>query len=227
MNEAGIVRVDALSRLFPPGVLAVDNIDLSIQPGEFVAITGSSGSGKSTLLNILGLLDRPTGGRYWFEGVDTTGLSDKALTLLRSRSIGFVFQTFQLVSHLTVAENVILGLTYARVPPNRRLERALEALQAVGMQHRLAAQPRTLSGGELQRVAIARAVARAPRLLLCDEPTGNLDSTNTGIVLDLLETTHRSDRALVVVTHDAEVAARARRVLRMHDGRVVSGRASH
>lgn len=212
--------MDHVSRAFPPDVLAVDDVSLTIYPGEFVALTGPSGSGKSTLLNILGLLDRPTSGTYELEGVPSAGMADRELARLRGGTIGFVFQAFHLVPHLTAVENVALGLAYA--PPGT-LEGAdpSEALEAVGMGHRADAFPGTLSGGERQRVAIARAVARSPRLLLCDEPTGNLDSRATEALLEILEDRLTPDRALLVVTHEADVAARAHRVVRMHDGRLV------
>lgn len=215
-----LARLQVASRWFPPDVMALREVNLQIRSGEFLVITGPSGSGKSTLLNVLGLLDRLTSGSYWLDGVETTELTDRDLTMWRSRSIGFVFQAFHLVSHLTVMENVVLGLSYAGVAKDERPERGIAALSAVGMTHRLTAFPRTLSAGEGQRVAIARAVARAPRLMLCDEPTGNLDSVNTQAVLDLLEATHSDDRALVVVSHDPDVASRARRVISLRDGRL-------
>jgi putative ABC transport system ATP-binding protein len=218
--DSDLVRLQNASRWFPPDIMALREVELQIGPGEFLAITGPSGSGKSTLLNILGLLDRPTSGTYYLDGFATTELDDRDLTMRRSRSIGFVFQAFHLVAHLSVLENVVLGLTYAGVASEKRNERARAALDAVGMSHRLVAYPKTLSAGEGQRVAIARAVARQPRLMLCDEPTGNLDSVNSQAVLDLLEATHSDERALVVVTHDPDVAGRARRVVRMRDGRL-------
>jgi putative ABC transport system ATP-binding protein len=214
------VRLENVSRWFPPDVTALRHADLRIRPGEFVAVTGPSGSGKSTLLNIVGLLDRPSAGTYWLDGEDASQFDDGSRTRLRSRSIGFVFQAFHLVAHLTVLENVALGLVYAGVVAKERTGLATEALEAVGMTRRLAAYPPTLSAGERQRVAIARALARRPRLLLCDEPTGNLDTANTETLLDLLEATHTSSRALVVATHDAEVAERAHRVVRLRDGRL-------
>lgn len=213
-----LIHLDHVSRHFPPDVKALWELSLQLRAGEFVAITGTSGSGKSTLLNVLGLLDRPDSGRYWLLGHEIASLEERDVTRLRSRVLGFVFQAFHLIPHLTVVENVELGLAFAGISRQERTYRAVEALEAVALTHRRSAYPSTLSGGESQRVAIARAVVRQPRLMLCDEPTGNLDSENTSAVLDLLESTHTGDRVLLVVTHDPEVARRAPRVLNMRDG---------
>lgn len=209
-----------VSRTFPPAVTALDDVSLIVRHRETLTITGTSGSGKSTLLNVLGLLDRPDRGQYLIEGVDVAGLPDRQHTRWRSRYLSFVFQSFHLVPHLTVRENIEMGLAMSAVPGKQRRAIAEEALEAVGMTHRLKASPRTLSGGEQQRVAIARAWARRPALMLCDEPTGNLDSDNTAVVLALLRQLAQ-ESALVIVTHDAEVAAYGDRRIHMRDGRIV------
>jgi putative ABC transport system ATP-binding protein len=201
-----------------PPVLALRQADVRVRYGEHVAIVGPSGSGKSTLLNILGCLDRHTGGRYWFEGIDVTGLSDRERTALRGQRIGFVFQSFHLLAHRTVLENVMLAELYNRRPRRGRQERALAALERVGLGHRTHFRPTLLSGGERQRVAIARALVSDPALLLCDEPTGNLDSANTASVLDLFDGLRTEGVTLVVITHDAAVSERAQRIVRIVDG---------
>jgi ABC-type lipoprotein export system ATPase subunit len=204
-----------------PPVPALRGVDLTIHRGDFVAIVGPSGSGKSTLMNILGCLDRPSSGTYLIDGVDVSGLSDAERTALRARKIGFVFQQFHLLGHRTAVENVMLAELYSGGVRDGRRERALEALDRVGMGHRSDFLPIKLSGGEQQRVAIARALLGSPRLLLCDEPTGNLDSANTESLLLLFSALARQGLTLVVVTHDDGVAATARRVVRMVDGRIV------
>ncbi len=201
-----------------PPVDALIDVDLRVAAGEWLAISGPSGSGKSTLLNVIGCLDRHTSGTYHFDGIDVAGLSDGERAGLRSRRIGFVFQAFHLLAHRTVLENVMLAEVYRRQPRRCRPERARAALAQVGLSHRLDFLPTRLSGGERQRVAIARALVGSPSLMLCDEPTGNLDSKTSAGVLDLLESLHRDGQTLIVVTHEAEVAARAGRRVRMVDG---------
>jgi putative ABC transport system ATP-binding protein len=201
-------------------------IDLEVREGEFVAILGQSGSGKSTLLNILGCLDRPSGGAYVLAGEDTAGLDDDRLSDLRNAAIGFVFQSFQLVPQLTVLENVEVPMFYSGVPRAERHRAAEERLAEVGLTGRLHYKPPQLSGGEQQRVAIARALCNRPRLLLADEPTGNLDSATGGQILDLIRRLHASGRTVVLITHDAHVAAAAKRSVRILDGRIVDGGAS-
>jgi len=203
-----------------PPVTALQAVDLSIAGGEFVAIVGPSGSGKSTLLNVLGLLDEPSEGRRLVIGRDTSALRERALSAIRATTLGLVFQAFHLVPHLDVVQNVALPLVHLGWRGKVRRHRAAAVLHEVGMGHRLHARPATLSGGEKQRVAIARAVVHEPVVLLCDEPTGNLDSANTGIVLELLRQLVTPQRAVVVVTHDASVRDRADRVISMVDGRV-------
>jgi ABC-type lipoprotein export system ATPase subunit len=201
-----------------PPVVALRDIDLTIHRGDWLAIVGPSGSGKSTLLNILGCLDRPTAGTYLVDGIDAAALSDAERTALRGRTIGFVFQAFHLLGHRTVLENVMLGELYAGGERAGRAERARRALDRVGMGERRSFLPTRLSGGEQQRVAIARALVGSPSLLLCDEPTGNLDSVNTESLLRLFDSLAEQGSTLVVVTHDDEVAAHARPLVRMIDG---------
>ncbi|MFE4616085.1 ABC transporter ATP-binding protein [Streptomyces sp. NPDC056747] len=202
----------------PPPVPALLPCELSVDVGEFVAVVGPSGSGKSTFLNVAGLLDAPTEGTYLLDGIDTAALSDADRTALRGRRIGFVFQAFHLMPHRSATENVMLSMVYSAVPRAERRTRARDALQRVGLAHRFDALPGRLSGGERQRVAIARALAGRPSLLLCDEPTGNLDSGNAETVLALLGELHASGMTVVVITHDRDVAARAGRTVTIRDG---------
>ncbi|MCX5404648.1 ABC transporter ATP-binding protein [Streptomyces sp. NBC_00335] len=202
-----------------PPVTALHPSDLTVRRGEFVTVVGPSGSGKSTLLNVIGLLDRPTTGSYFLDGLDTGGLGDARRTALRGHRIGFVFQAFHLLPHRTALENVMLGMVYnTAVPRGDRRERAREALLRVGLGHRLDSLPTRMSGGERQRVAVARALAHGPSLLLCDEPTGNLDSMNSRRVLDLLATLHEDGMTVLVITHDREVAAQGARTVTVRDG---------
>jgi ABC-type lipoprotein export system ATPase subunit len=203
-----------------PPVEALRGVDLTIDRGDSVAIVGPSGSGKSTLLNILGCLDHPTVGTYRVEGLDVSRLNDTERTAVRARSIGFVFQSFHLLGHRSALENVMLGELYTGDPRAGRRDRALAALERVGMTDRSGFLPTRLSGGEQQRVAIARALLGSPSLLLCDEPTGNLDSGNTESLLLLFDALARQGLTLVVVTHDEEVATTAARVVRIVDGRI-------
>jgi len=202
----------------PPAVDALRPTDLDLHEGDYVAVVGPSGSGKSTLLNILGLLDRPSCGTYEFDGVDTSAMPEVERTALRGRHIGFVFQSFHLLPLRTALENVMLAQVYTGVPRARRRQAAAAALDQVGLGHRMHALPTTLSGGERQRVAIARALVNRPRLVLCDEPTGNLDSTTTETVLAILDTLRDDGMTLIVITHDPLVAARATRQVTLNDG---------
>nr|WP_221382950.1 ABC transporter ATP-binding protein [Actinoplanes polyasparticus] len=217
-----VIQLIGVHRSFStdPPVHALTDINLSIAPGDYISIVGPSGSGKSTLLNVLGLLDKPDSGSYTFEGIETAALNDRHRTALRGARIGFVFQSFHLMNYRSVVENVMVGGLYAglRRPERRRL--AIEALTRVGLEHRRDFLPTRLSGGERQRVAIARALLDDPALLLCDEPTGNLDSVTTGAVLDLFEELRAQGTTLLVITHDNNVARRAQRRLRMQDGRL-------
>ncbi|MDI2129206.1 ABC transporter ATP-binding protein [Yinghuangia seranimata] len=202
----------------PPPVPALLPVDLRVERGEFVTIVGPSGSGKSTFLNVAGLLDRPSSGRYVLDGVDTGALKDAERTAVRGSRIGFVFQAFHLLAHRGALENVELGMLYGGLPRRERAERARAALVRVGLGHRLHALPTTLSGGERQRVAIARALAPRPALLLCDEPTGNLDTATAADVLDLLDELHAAGMTVMLITHDPQVAARGTRTLTIRDG---------
>lgn len=218
-----MIRFRQARRYFVVGdqtVHALDDIDLDIAAGEYVAITGPSGSGKSTLLNAIGLLDRLTGGTYLLEGTDVTQFSDDELARTRREKIGFVFQFFHLVPRLTAAQNVELPLTLGDVEPGERRRRVGEALDALGLADRAHHLPNQLSGGQRQRVAIARATVTRPQVILADEPTGNLDRASGLDVVEILENLNRSGITLLVVTHDPELAARAAREIRMVDGKV-------
>ena len=215
-----VVVLDDVSRVFDsePPVEALKHVRLTVERGDHLAIVGPSGSGKSTLLNVLGLLDRPTDGRYLLDGIDTAGLSDSGRAAERGRRIGFVFQSFHLLSYRSVEENVMLSELYLGTPRKERRRRAVEALERVGLSHRRSFEPIRLSGGERQRVAIARALLGEPSLLLCDEPTGNLDSRNTESVLGLFDELHQQGMTVLIITHDHDVAQHARRRVRMVDG---------
>jgi macrolide transport system ATP-binding/permease protein len=204
-----------------PPVDALADVDLAVHEGEWVSIIGPSGSGKSTLLNILGCLDDHTTGSYRFDGIEVSDLSDRQRAGLRCRRIGFVFQSFHLLAHRSVTDNVMLADVYRRAPVRDRRTRALAALDTVGLVHRADFLPTRLSGGERQRVAIARALSGSPRLLLCDEPTGNLDSVSAANVLELLQRLNLAGATIVVITHDQDVAERAARVVRITDGRLM------
>ncbi|MCG5220057.1 ABC transporter ATP-binding protein [Streptosporangium soli] len=219
MGDAVIALRD-VSRVYPaePPVHALSEVSLSVGRGDYVAIVGPSGSGKSTLLNTLGLLDRPTSGSYLLDGIETTAMKEGARTRLRGSRIGFVFQSFHLLPQRTVVENVMLAEIYGRHRRRGRRGRAVQALEKVGLGHRLEFLPDRLSGGERQRAAIARALLGEPSLLLCDEPTGNLDSQNTGLLLDLFDELREQGLTLVVITHEDEVSTRATRRVRITDG---------
>jgi putative ABC transport system ATP-binding protein len=200
---------------------ALRAIGLSIEAGEFVAVMGPSGCGKSTLLNIIGLIDRPTGGRYLFEGQDVTGLNEAALARIRRDHLGFIFQSFNLIDELTIAENVELGLVYRRWAGKQRRARVQAAMDRVGIAHRARHYPHQLSGGQQQRAAIARAIVGEPSLILADEPTGNLDTANGEQVMDILKTLNGEGTTIVMVTHSPAHADMAKRVVNMLDGRIV------
>jgi putative ABC transport system ATP-binding protein len=202
-------------------VHALDHVDLAVHPGEYISIMGPSGSGKSTLLNVLGLLDRPTGGTYVLEGEDVSKLGDDALAAHRQRQIGFVFQFFHLVPRLTALENVELPLVLAGAAPRERRERAAAILESVGLKARVDHRPDQLSGGERQRVAIGRAMIMQPKYLLADEPTGNLDSKSGGEIMQLIEDLHHGGIAVLIVTHDPSIGSRAHRHLTLRDGKIV------
>ncbi len=215
-----VIELRGLARTYPgpPPVPALRPASLVIEAGDYVAVTGASGSGKSTLLHLLGLLDSPTAGSYLLDGVDTGELGDRDRSALRGSRIGFVFQAFHLLPYRTALENVLLAQMYNQTPRTARVQAAVDALDAVRLGHRLDALPTTLSGGECQRVAIARALVNRPSLLLCDEPTGNLDSRNATALMDLLDQLNGAEFTIVVITHDAAVAAHAGRTIAISDG---------
>lgn len=218
-----MIELEAVERCYPMSgqrVLALAGVNLTIERGEFVAITGASGSGKSTLLNVLGCLDRPDAGRYRLSGIDVGSLDDEQASTIRNRRIGFVFQSFHLLPRLNVLENVLLPKRFTREPLPHVEARAHKLLERVGLSDRLHHRPAELSGGQMQRVAVARALLLEPDLLLADEPTGNLDSRSAADVLALIDEVHSTGQTVVIVTHDNEVAARAPRKVRLKDGRV-------
>ena len=218
-----VAELTGISKVYGSGdlcVKALDQLDLSVHPGDYLAVMGASGSGKSTAMNILGCLDRPTSGRYQLNGTSVEQLDDDALADVRNRSLGFVFQQFHLLPHATAMDNVMLPMVYAGVPLEERRVRAAAALERVGLAQRLENRPNQLSGGQQQRVAIARAIINRPSLLLADEPTGALDSSTTAEVLELFDELHRQGITLVMVTHEDDVAARAQRVVHFQDGRI-------
>jgi len=222
---APLLRIEKLSREYVMGgetVHALRDVSLSIERGEYVAIMGPSGSGKSTLMNVLGCLDSPTGGEYWLNGTEVSGMDDRALARVRNRDIGFVFQTFNLLARATALRNVELPLVYAGVPAEERHRRAAAALERVQLAERLHHKPNELSGGQRQRVAIARALVTEPSLILADEPTGNLDSRTGEEVMALFERLHHEGHTIVVVTHDPEIAERADRKIVLRDGAIAS-----
>jgi putative ABC transport system ATP-binding protein len=220
-----MIRLQGLNREFTVGdetVHALNNVDLELQRGSYVAIMGPSGSGKSTLLNILGLLDRPNSGKYWLDNVDTTSLKEEQRADLRRRKIGFIFQAFHLVPRLTAAENVELPLTLVGMEPEERHHRVQQALEPLGLMNRAHHRPDQLSGGQRQRVAIARATIMQPTMLLADEPTGNLDQHSGEDVIETLELLNQNGIILLVVTHDHKIGDRATQRIHMVDGKIVS-----
>jgi len=218
---AELIQVDKVYGSGDTAVHALDQLSLTVERGDYLAVMGASGSGKSTAMNILGCLDRPSGGSYKLNGTLVESLDDDQLAELRNRELGFVFQQFHLLPQLTALENVMLPMIYAGVPAAERRQRAEEALVRVGLAERLRNKPNQLSGGQQQRVAIARAIINQPALLLADEPTGALDSRTTEEVLAIFDELHRAGMTVVMVTHEDDVAARAERVVHFRDGRVL------
>jgi putative ABC transport system ATP-binding protein len=228
-NGHSLIHLDGIKKVFYTDEVethALAEVHLEIRKGEYVAIEGPSGCGKTTLLSLLGLLDTPTGGEYWLDGKPVAQLSPSERARIRNREIGFIFQAFNLIGDLTVYENVELPLTYRGLGAAERKQRVLAALEKVGMAHRMKHYPSQLSGGQQQRVAVARAVAGEPLILLADEPTGNLDSTNGEAVMGLLQELHRAGATICMVTHDPRYAAHADRAIHLFDGRVVEDHAS-
>jgi len=220
-----MIRLEGLCRDFPVGdqvVHALDHLDLTIKTGAYVSIMGPSGSGKSTLLNMLGLLDSPTAGNYWLDDISTATMNDDELASVRQKKIGFVFQIFHLVPRMSAFENVELPMVLAGLLPPARREKVAAALEQVGLSSRVEHRPDQLSGGERQRVAIARAIVMQPTILLADEPTGNLDSHSGKEIVDIMEALNRQGLTLIIVTHDPAIGERARRTIRMEDGRILT-----
>lgn len=222
-----LIEIRDMCKIYNPGeneVRALDHVDLRIDQNEFVAIIGQSGSGKSTLMNMLGCLDVPTSGEYILNGQDVSNLTDDELSDIRNREIGFIFQGFNLIAGLTALENVELPLIYRGVPKKERIRLSKIALEKVGLKARMDHKPSEMSGGQQQRVAIARAIAQAPPVILADEPTGNLDSGSTKEIMEILKGLHAEGRTVILITHDNEIAARARRIIRIMDGKIVDDR---
>lgn len=220
-----VIEMEALSKIYRTGALSVtalEEISLSIEQGEYVAIMGPSGSGKSTMMNILGCLDVPTSGRYRLDGVAVDGLTDDELAAVRNRKIGFVFQSFNLLPRYDALENVALPLRYAGVGKSERRARAQAALEQVGLGERINHRPGELSGGQRQRVAVARALVTRPSLILADEPTGNLDTATSIEIMRLFGAVHAAGNTVVLVTHEDDIARHARRIIRLRDGRIES-----
>ncbi|MDO4266895.1 MAG: ABC transporter ATP-binding protein [Eubacteriales bacterium] len=224
MNEE-LIRMEDLAKVYDTGalkVLGLKRVNLTIRRGEFVAVMGQSGSGKSTLMNILGCLDRPSLGHYYLDGTDVAGMSSDELSYIRNKKIGFVFQSFNLISRMSALGNVELPMTYAHISRREREKKAEELLRRVGLGKRIHHQPNELSGGQRQRVAIARALANDPPLLLADEPTGNLDTAASVEIMELFGQLHRDGATVVLVTHEEEVAAFTERIIRFRDGEIIS-----
>ena len=219
-----LIEIQDMCKIYNPGeneVRALDHVNLTIDQNEFVAIIGQSGSGKSTLMNMLGCLDVPTSGTYILNGQDVSGLTDDQLSDIRNREIGFIFQGFNLIAGLTALENVELPLIYRGVAKKERDQLSRMALEKVGLKERMHHKPSEMSGGQQQRVAIARAIAQAPPVILADEPTGNLDSGSTKEIMEILKGLHEEGRTVILITHDNEIASKAKRNIRIMDGKIV------
>ncbi len=218
IETVDLVKVYTLDAVEVP---ALRGVSIKIEEGEYVSIMGPSGSGKSTLMHILGCLDTPTSGKYFLEGVDISKLNEDELAEIRKRKIGFVFQSFNLLPRITNVENVELPMTYAGIPSRQRRQRALELLERVGLKHRAFHRPTEISGGEAQRVAIARALANDPKIVLADEPTGNLDTRTGEEIMSLFEELNREGRTIIIVTHDPEISERTNRIIKIRDGKII------
>ena len=220
-----LIKVEDLCKIYNPGeneVRALDHVSLEIKKGELVAIIGQSGSGKSTFMNMLGCLDVPTSGKYYLNGTDVSEMSDNELSEVRNREIGFIFQGFNLIANLNAIENVELPLIYRGIDRKTRHPLAIDSLKMVGLEKRMDHKPSEMSGGQQQRVAIARAIAAQPPVILADEPTGNLDSASSREILGILKKMHKTGRTVILITHDNGIAAQARRVVRIMDGKIES-----
>lgn len=223
MQQKEVLRLESVTKMYQMGqekVYAIDNVSIKIKEGERVSIIGPSGSGKSTLLNLLGLLDRPTKGSIYIDGVNTSQLNDEQLSNFRGKKIGFVFQNFNLIPSLTALENVILPLMFYEVPYPERIKKGMELLKKLGLEHRADYYPSQISGGQRQRVAIARALVNDPAVILADEPTGNLDSKAGEEVLDIFDKLHKDGRTIIIVTHDLQVAKKSPRIIGIRDGKI-------
>lgn len=220
-----LIKVEDLCKIYNPGeneVRALDHVSLEIKKGELVAIIGQSGSGKSTFMNMLGCLDVPTSGKYYLNGTDVSEMLDNELSEVRNREIGFIFQGFNLIANLNAIENVELPLIYRGIDRRTRHQLAIDSLKMVGLEKRMDHKPSEMSGGQQQRVAIARAIAAQPPVILADEPTGNLDSASSREILGILKKMHKTGRTVILITHDNGIAAQARRVVRIMDGKIES-----
>lgn len=220
-----MIQIQEVHKIYRTGAVSVEalhSVSCTINKGEFVAIMGPSGSGKSTLMNIVGCLDRPTGGIYSINGTDVSKLSDNQLAAVRNKEIGFVFQQFHLLPRMNILQNVELPLTYAGVKSRERRKRAMEMLEMVGLADRTHHRPNEISGGQKQRVAIARALVNHPSIILADEPTGNLDSKTGAMIMDMFLKLHEMGHTIILVTHDAEIGEFAERVIRLRDGNIIS-----
>ncbi len=226
MNDRIIARLSGVTKIYKMGeyeLRALDGVDLEVREGEFIAVMGHSGSGKSTLLNVLGMLDSPTGGSYTFDGANIEKYDDDQKADLRLKTLGFIFQNFNLLPRISALENVELPLIYSGVSPKERMKRALEALKAVGMESRSNHKPNELSGGQCQRVAIARALINEPKIVFADEPTGNLDTASSKDIMSILSGMNKSGKTIIMVTHESDIATYAGRRIFLKDGKIIGG----
>lgn len=227
--EDSVIEIKGIGKTYRIGEVVVNalrEVDLQIKKGEYVALMGPSGSGKSTLMNVLGCLDTPSRGKYFLNGTDVSNMTDNALAEIRNKEIGFIFQTFNLLARNTSLDNVALPLVYAGIPKKDRILKAENALKSVGLGDRMDHKPNELSGGQRQRVAIARALVNNPSIILADEPTGNLDSKTSYEIMELIEKIHEAGNTVIIVTHEEDIAKRAKRIVRLRDGLIESDQAN-